>query len=598
ESGMAFMAARKQEFKETFETTVPLDCLPPVAEAVPEIRNPAVVRALTELRRVVNAVIREYGKPDEVHIELARDLKQTRPERERRWKRARQQETRRKDAAAEILKDGGPSNPSASDIEKMMLAMECRLKCPYTGRCINHTALMSGEVQVEHIIPFSRSLDDSYANKTLCFAQENKGKGNRTPWEHYGAAGHTDWDAILDRVAKFDGPLAKEKLRRFQMRAEEVDEMLTKFSERQLNDTRYASKLAAKYLAVLFGGLWDGERRQRIFVTGGQVTAYLRRLWGLNQILSGGDRKARESHRHHALDAIVVGVTGPAWVKALADAADRANAQGRRRFASIEAPWQGFVDDTRRAVTTFLVSHRPDRSIGGGFHDEKLYGQRRGSEGQPTVVVRKPVTGLSASEIDRIVDPAIRERVRLQVGIVGGDAKKLIEDKVPVLPTRDGRTIPIRCVRVEIGKQVRRIGVGPRARWVMGGDNQHFEVYGVLDKSGMVKGWTCAIVSKAEAANRVRQKVPVVCKDHGPNTRFEFTIAKNDILEIGPPEERRLVVAKGLEGDTRVKIFDIDDARAENSPGAERRSINVLMRDLRARKVAVTPLGDVIPCRD
>ena len=600
EMGEAFSTARKHEFPESFATGVALESLPPVKDAASDIRNPAVVRTLTELRRLVNALIRRYGKPEEIHIELARDLKQARPERERRWKRMREQQQLREKAAHQITKDAGLTQPSTVDIEKMMLAMECRCHCPYTGRPFSITALMSGEIQVEHIIPFSRSLDDSYLNKTLCFADENKQKGNRTPWEHYGKAGSPEWDAIVERVSKFDSPLAKEKLRRFQMREEDVSELLANFSERQLNDTRYASKLAAKYLAVLYGGLWDETGKLRIYATGGQVTAYLRRLWSLNRVLSNGDVKTRDNHKHHAVDAVVIALSDPSWIKALADAADQASSLGRRRFASIVEPWPAFVDETRAVVQSLLVSHRPDRGIGGGFHDETLYSRRTGKDGEEIVSTRKPVTSLEPAEIDKIVDPAVRERVKLQFGIVGGDTKKMQGDNAPTLPTRDGRHIPIRSVRIKIGRQVRSIGADIRQRNVMGGDNQHFEVFAVLDSVGEVKRWDCAIVSKQEAAERVRRKEPVARRRHGPNTRFEFTITKNDILEIGPPGNRRLVVVRGLETDRRVGISDIDDARKISSKAGnrERLTVNKLMADLGCRKVSISPLGYLLPCRD
>jgi hypothetical protein len=91
----------------------------------------------------------------------------------------------------------------------------------------------------------------------------------------------------------------------------------------------------------------------------------------------------------------------------------------------------------------------------------------------------------------------------------------------------------------------------------------------------------------------------VVARDHGPGTRFEFTIAKNDVLEIGPPERRRLVVVKLLTGEKRVGVVEADDARPVSPRvNLERYAVNLLMGELGCRKVAITPLGDLIPCRD
>jgi hypothetical protein len=133
----------------------------------------------------------------------------------------------------------------------------------------------------------------------------------------------------------------------------------------------------------------------------------------------------------------------------------------------------------------------------------------------------------------------------------------------------------------------------------MGGDNQHFEVFAVLDRHGVPKKWDCAIISKQDAAERVSGNRPVVNRDHGPGTRFEFTIAKNDVLEIGPPDRRRLVVVKLLTGEKRVGVVEADDARPVSPKvNLERYAVNSLMGELGCRKVAITPLGDLIPCRD
>jgi len=156
---------------------------------------------------------------------------------------------------------------------------------------------------VEHIIPFSRSLDDSFANKTLAYSWVNKAKGNRSPREAFQE--QSQWEAILTEVGSFHGPYAKHKLQRFQWTSEQIAELLDDFTKRQLNDTRYASKLAARYMACLYGGLSD-SCGQRIFVSPGQVTAFLRRLWAIEGLLSGGGGKSRDDHRHHAIDAVVV----------------------------------------------------------------------------------------------------------------------------------------------------------------------------------------------------------------------------------------------------------------------------------------------------
>jgi len=605
EKGEAYMTAKRAEFEEVFRAGEAMEFLPPVLDTKGvELRNPAVLRALTEVRRVVNALIREYGKPAAIHIEMARDLKQGKSERERRWKHARQRQTQREKAIERIRQEGGPQGPSRADVERMLLAMECRFICPYTGKQFNYHSLTNGQVQVEHIVPFSRSLDDSYLNKTLCFADENKRKGNQTPWEYYGRAENPEWENIIARVRGFDSPLALQKLRRFQMKEDEVEKLLTEFSSRQLNDTRYMSKLAARYVSVLYGGTSDADRKQRIFVSPGQATAYLRRLWSLSRALSDSPEKNRGDHRQHAIDAVVVALTGPTWVKALADAAEQAQEVGRRKFASIRHPWEGFFDEVRDSVEAILVSHRPDHSIGGAFHAETNYSKQKRRDNSSVVVVRKPVEKLRAGEVESIVDKAVRERVKIAVNDAGGKIEKLaLPEYRPVLKTKKGQEVPIRRVRIEtrtLAASLRPMGRGMRHRLVAGGDNQHFEVFARLDKDGQVKKWDCAIVSKQDAAARVRGKEAVVRRDHGPGTRFAFSIAKNDILEIGPAAQRRFVVVKVLEGEKRVLMVPISEARRVGKDGVkpDRISINQLMSKHRCRKVTITPLGVVCPCND
>ena len=123
------------------------------------------------------------------------------------------------------------------------------------------------------------------------------------------------------------------------MTDEEVNERFDDFDARYLNNTRYASRLAADYLAVLYGGRIDDSGKRRIDVTPGQLTGLLRRLWGLNAIVGReGDNKGRVDHRHHAIDAVVVALTEPRTVKQVADAAGDAERRGVKRLLPLSEP--------------------------------------------------------------------------------------------------------------------------------------------------------------------------------------------------------------------------------------------------------------------
>ena len=135
---------------------------------------------LTELRKVVNLLIGRYGKPGMIRVELARELRPSAKERETRWKRMRANERERNKAAEKIAKEVKIQDPKPWDIQKVRLAEECNWRCPYTGDQISMQALFGDHPQfdVEHIIPFDRSLDDSFFNKTLCRADENRNMGD------------------------------------------------------------------------------------------------------------------------------------------------------------------------------------------------------------------------------------------------------------------------------------------------------------------------------------------------------------------------------------------------------------------------------------
>ena len=245
-SGMPYSTARKEIYPESFEAGEKFSKLPPVEKTFPELRNPAVSKAMTELRRIVNNIIREYGIPTYVRIETARDLKRSRKERKNISDKNRENEKKRLAAKKKIFDEMKIEYPSRWDIEKVLLAEECHWTCPYTGKGIEMRTLLGSESQfdVEHIFP-RRYLDNSYINKTLCYSHENRHvKKDQLPFHVY----HHDeakWNEILGRVRAFDGPIARVKLDRFL-----TEKVPDGFVSRQLNDTRYNSVLAAEYLGL------------------------------------------------------------------------------------------------------------------------------------------------------------------------------------------------------------------------------------------------------------------------------------------------------------------------------------------------------------
>ena len=619
ETGISFKTAEEKHYGARFSGGKIYDLLPPVRQGVPTLRNPAVERALTELRKVLNALVRKHGKPYEVHIELARDLKNPREVRKEIQEAIEDRTAEREKMKAKILAETGEQHPSRAKVEKALLWEECGGICPYTGKPINFHDLFGDAPQfdVEHILPFSRCPDDSFANKTLCHIPENRNvKKNHTPWEVYGHE-PARWQEILDRAKRVKN---WGKLKRFQVKTAEE---LEKFSHRQLNDTRYATKLAGKYVGLLYGGRdaegIGGSARRIIHTSPGQLTAILRRNWGLEEILrepeapaaapGSATPKARGDHRHHSIDALVTALTGPAAVKLLSDAAERNWNRGRVSFKGLEAPWPNFVDSVRMHIEQMNISHRPERHLSGRFHDETNYSQPYALNGKTYVHVRKPITELSKEEIQNIVDPAVRRAVQARI-LELGDVKRLKTDGVapPLLKATRGPDVPIRKVRLRKVVSAVAIGDGLRERHVALNSNHHVEIVAELDKRGEETAWQGIVVSRKEAQTRLRKAQPLILKVNSPEDelRFKFSLADGDTVEMDDQRgERTVFVLRSMSefetGTVQFSFVKHTDARLKKDVRASHDLVRIVpnvLRKRKARKVVIDLLGEVHPAND
>ncbi len=566
EAGTEARTAMELVYPDHFQPREPLDRLPPYGKVMPGLRNPLVGRVLTELRKVVNAILEEWGKPVEIRLELARDLKSNAEERDKAHKKNQQRERERKKLAERIQKECGIPNPKRSDVDKAALWDECKGICPYTGQSIPFASLFgpSPRFDIEHIIPRSRSLDDSFSNKTLCRTDINREvKRNKTPWEAF----HGDperYEAILDRVRKFQGDkrLVEAKLRRFQAEPEEVETLLEKFTERQLVDTRYASREAALFLAHLYGGLWDPERKRKVFASAGQLTALLRSSLDLNGILSpkGSNQKSRDDHRHHAIDAICVALTTPAIIKAMADKANeqettpaRVREERRGWLARLPDPFPDFHERVREVIAQAPVTHRPPRLLAGALHEETHYSPPRQAAGATGEAeerhVRKPLS--SITDVEAIVDPAVRAAVQRWIE-QGHDLKKIDaqEGPWPVLETRTGRTVPIKAARIKVSAKPEKVGGPGRERWVKLGNNSHAEIVEFTLPNGKKK-YEDRVISVKEAWERKRRGEPLFAKEHvdekGNRGVVKWVIRAGDVLELEvAPGVRELRIVRSV----------------------------------------------------
>jgi CRISPR-associated endonuclease Csn1 len=342
------------------------------------IANPTVHIGLNQVRTVVNALIKRYGHPREVIVEVARELKQGKARREEENRRQAENQKRNTRLRAEIaaILQISEERVKAADLQKMILWEELSYnvadrRCPYSGVQISAQILLSDEVEIEHILPFSQTLDDSLNNKTVAMRQANRVKGNRTPWEAYGAQPVPGfcYEEILLRAAQ----MPREKRYRFgedgyqHWLREDKD-----FLARALNDTRYLSRIAREYLNLIC---------PKTRVIPGRMTAMLRARFGLNRVLSLSGEKNRHDHRHHAVDACVIGVTDHALLQRFAEASAGARERQLDRLVEkMPLPWPTYRDQVRRAINHIWVSHKPDHSHEGAMHNDTAYGLRDGGK--------------------------------------------------------------------------------------------------------------------------------------------------------------------------------------------------------------------------
>ncbi len=371
--------------------------------------NPTVHIGLNQLRRVVNALIKRHGPPAEIVVEMARDFKLS-PQALRKLELEQSANQKKNDRRRERLEECGFA-VNHGNLLKMRLweelneADEADRACPFTGEKIGFRRLMSDEVEIEHLIPFSRSWDDSAANKTISLRRGNRAKGNKTPFEAFGSSPtisgqHYDWEQIAARAAALPG----NKRWRFDPDALQRFEAGGGFLARQLNETSWLARLARQYLGSV-------TNPNKVWVVPGRLTALLRGKWGLNDLLDPeGGRKNRNDHRHHALDALVAGMTDRGLLQRMAREYDET-----RERIEVSAPWAGFRQDAARVLDAILVSHKPDHGTQGQLHEDTAYGLLQQAEEGGNLVYRKPLTSLKETEIGRIRDADLRTAVQAAV---------------------------------------------------------------------------------------------------------------------------------------------------------------------------------------
>jgi hypothetical protein len=569
------------------------------------------------MRKTVNSILREYGKPTEIHVEIARELKMTRQARARSSRESAKRRKQREEIHLRIRRDIGIAQPSRADIEKVRLHDESRGICPYTGKSISFEDLFHNqEIGIDYIIPLSRYPDDSFQNKTLCYLPEVRlKKRNRIPREAFGKDAHR-WSEILERVSAWKN---NGKLKRFMVQSSAE---LARFVSRQFADTRYTSAITSRYLSSLYGGDTTTEPGSSpLSILRGTMTGSLRRQWGLQEILPeilGTTRKELRpnpltDHRYHAVDAITCALTNSDMLFQMADASSLRPLRSRiSKLQPIVVPWTSpaFVLSLRAQLEGMLVSHRPVHKLTGALHGGTNYPRPYNINGKSTIHKRYWIKDLKVRDIGidtmsgNIVDRAVAQAVRSKLEELGGDPKLFgIPGNEPVLKAKDGRSVLIRKVRVREIWSPLRIGQGLRERYVDSGGIHHIELFTILDERGN-ENWVARFVQITEAYERHRQRLPIISRKlHEPPVyRFLFSLAKNDSLELDTIDGARAIFrVKKFYASGQIWFTDVNNAQADADQLKRKTTWSktpAALKALNPRKVVVDLLGRSHPAND
>ena len=494
------------------------DCVPrqnnPKDKRIP---NPTVHIAMNQLRLVVNDIIVRFGKPEQIVLELARELPLG-AEDKREYLKKQNDNKKANERIDKELMNIGQSVNRGNRIryklwEELGKSPHDRV-CPYSGEKITPENLFSPKIEIDHILPYSQTLDDSFWNKTLCVREENKIKGNRSPFEAYGND-HEKYLTILNRV--------KNTRREWRFEKGALDRFKEKggFLERHLNDTRYISKIAKKYLEALL------EEKSNCWVVTGQLTSRFRYYWGCNKILSDNDSvKNRNDHRHHAVDATVIASTSRSMLQKVSNHARKKGFEDDV-FKQYPTPWLKFREDLKTSLDQVVVSHKPTRYHEGQIHEDTAYGIISGpnKKGEYVTEKRIDIGEVKEKDIDKDkFDPRLKN-----------DLKKIFqcgnkEEGVEKFKAKHN----IKKLRIRDEKRVFLVGDGETG--FIGGNNWACDIYQNKDES-----WGKYVISTFEIYRHISKKPKHVSKkrwlssyfpwrENNPDAKLIARMHKNDLF--------------------------------------------------------------------
>jgi CRISPR-associated endonuclease Csn1 len=544
-----------------------------------ELRQPVVEKILNQMINIVNALMERHGQFDEIRVELARELKQSKDERNETTKKINKAERENKIIAERIEREYRLT-PTRSRIQKYKMWEEAEHTCFYCGQPVGAAEFLNGyDVEVEHVIPRSLFFDDGFSNKVCACRKCNKEKNNRTAYDYMRSKPEGEFNLYLERIEKLykNNKISKTKYDRLLTPSDKIP---TDFIDRQLRESQYIARKSREILSSVCHDVTS---------TSGSVTAFLRENWGYNKVLhslnfdrhkSAGltqtkershrgnswneevirDWSKRLDHRHHAIDALVVASTKQGYIQRINNMNAQKTADGKLENYIQQQPHFSTAE-VEHAIDSVLVSfkagkravstgkryvHRGGRRIlaqdniiipRGALHEESLYGSIEHG-GKTRSVLKYPLSSIVRKDVGSIVDRGIRKLIEERFASHTGNEKN-IWDK-PLL----FNGIPVRSVRCFTGLK-------PEATTTLGrgtvklGNNHHIAIY--VDRDGKHHE---SCVTFWQAVERKKHRIPIVITrpdeidyDSLPDTfsetlpppdwSFEVSLGQNEMFVLG-----------------------------------------------------------------
>lgn len=564
-----------------------------VQSVLNDITNPVVKRSVSQTVKVINAIIQKYGSPQAVNIELAREMAKNFKDRgslEKEMTDRFNQNEKIKKRIQEIWK----KTPTGQDIIKYRLWEEQQGICLYSGKTIPPNELFEAGYDIDHILPYSITFDDSLRNKVLVTSQENRQKGNRIPYEYFG---HDEkrWKEFEARVACYVKDYRKQqKLLKKVFTQEEREQ----FKERNLNDTKYITTVVYNLIRQNlelepYNKPSKGtEVKRQVMAVNGAITAYLRKRWGLQKLF---EVKNRDIDTHHAVDAVVIACCTHGMIQKITKSAQTRERHYRKDTCFVDEetgikyekkyfkknewdeifgvkipkPWECFIDEldvrtgadpigflkthpevdreieypewmydeSARIIRPIFVSRMPNHKVTGAAHADTIRSPRHYKE-EGVVLTKTALTELKLNkdgEIEGYYNPEsdllLYNALKLQLQRFGNDAKKAFAEEFHK-PKSDGTDGPV----VKKVKVQKKLSLGVEVNGGKGiaenGSMVRIDVFRENGKYYFVPVYTADVVKKVLPNKAATHTKPYSVWKVVDDKDFIFSLYSRDLIHV------------------------------------------------------------------